>query len=157
MYAGVMEVALSLATNSRISSGNGNQEVDYLQNFRILQSEFAKHKIDKPIPVQKLAKLTLAPNLEFLQWLRKFWVQRFPDDKHYDAAGRRGGVGAEGAAPAAIAGVTRMESASSVHTVVGQDSESASHPPASKETKRPAKPSLPLATKGSSSGTPLGL
>ncbi|KAI9023390.1 calponin homology domain-containing protein [Hyaloraphidium curvatum] len=95
---------------------DARNEVDNLANFRVLQDAFARHKIDKPIPVQRLAKMSMAPNLEFLQFLRKFWVSRYPEGKHYDALGRRG------EAPA----LARPSSSASVNTAV---SEPAAQPP----------------------------
>ena len=63
---------------------------------------FAKHQVDKPIPVQQLTKCRMQDNLEFLQWTKKFWDQHFPGDE-YDAVGRRKGVvvaaGGGGGAP----------------------------------------------------------
>lgn len=35
---------------------NARMEYEYLENFKILQKAFSKHKIDKPIPVGKLVK-----------------------------------------------------------------------------------------------------
>lgn len=49
---------------------------------------FAKHQIDKPIPVESLVKCKMQDNLEFLQWTKKFWDLNFPDHD-YDAVGRR--------------------------------------------------------------------
>lgn len=35
---------------------NARMEYEYLENFKVLQKAFAKHRIDKPIPVEKLVK-----------------------------------------------------------------------------------------------------
>lgn len=51
---------------------------------------FAKHQIDKPIPIESLVKCKMQDNLEFLQWTKKFWDLNFPDHE-YDAAARRKG------------------------------------------------------------------
>lgn len=94
---------------------NANGEAAYVQNFKVLQSTsclvlpqsprveiltaaadiFAKHQIDKPIPVVALIKCKMQDNLEFLQWTKKFWDLNFPDHE-YDAVARRKG----GALPA---------------------------------------------------------
>ncbi len=66
----------------------------------MLQTHFLKHKIDKVIPVEKLAKCKMQDNLEFLQWCKKYWDQYYPGGE-YDAVGRRGGHVA--AAPTAVA------------------------------------------------------
>jgi len=100
---------------------NVNSEYAYIQNFKVLQSElacpswgvftcthlrirersssdvvlyldcFAKHQVDKPIPVEALVKCKMQDNLEFLQWTKKFWDQYYPGGD-YDAVGRRKGA-----------------------------------------------------------------
>ena len=53
-------------------------------NFKVLQDTFKRHKIDKPITVEKLVKCKMMENLEFLQWLKKYWDLNFPGGD-YDA------------------------------------------------------------------------
>ncbi|KAJ3003472.1 hypothetical protein HKX48_001748, partial [Thoreauomyces humboldtii] len=65
-------------------------EYEYVSNFKILQNAFDKHKIDNAIPVERLMKCKFQDNLEFLQWMKKFWDNYFPGGA-YDAVGRRGG------------------------------------------------------------------
>ncbi|KAL1600530.1 microtubule integrity protein mal3 [Paraconiothyrium brasiliense] len=71
---------------------NANTEYAYLQNFKILQNTFAKHHVDKPIPVQQLVKCKMQDNLEFLQFAKRYWDQYFPGHE-YDALARRNGQG----------------------------------------------------------------
>ncbi|KAJ5918450.1 hypothetical protein N7466_010442 [Penicillium verhagenii] len=79
---------------------NVNSEYAYLQNFKVLQNVFARHSVDKPIPVQSLSKCRMQDNLEFLQWVKKYWDQHYPGGD-YDAVGRRKASGAPvGGAPA---------------------------------------------------------
>ncbi|WOO80914.1 Protein BIM1 [Vanrija pseudolonga] len=77
---------------------NAKMEYEYLENFKILQKAFAKHRIDKPIPVERLVKCKMQDNLEFLQWMKKFWDLN-SSGAEYNAAARSGGVIAA-AAPA---------------------------------------------------------
>ncbi|EAW09759.1 microtubule-binding protein BIM1 [Aspergillus clavatus NRRL 1] len=79
---------------------NVNTEYAYLQNFKVLQNVFARHQVDKPIPVQQLTKCRMQDNLEFLQWIKKYWDQHYPGGD-YDAVGRRK---ASGGPPASAAG-----------------------------------------------------
>ncbi|KAK9766621.1 microtubule integrity protein mal3 [Basidiobolus ranarum] len=51
---------------------NANQEYEYIQNYKILQVAFNKHKIEREIPIGKLVKCKFQDNLEFLQWLKHF-------------------------------------------------------------------------------------
>ncbi|KTW31474.1 hypothetical protein T552_00117 [Pneumocystis carinii B80] len=69
---------------------NCNNEYQYLQNWRVIQCIFTQHKIDKVIYVDRLVKCKFQDNLEFLQWVKKFWDQHF-SGAEYDAIGRRGG------------------------------------------------------------------
>ncbi|QSL65426.1 hypothetical protein MERGE_002736 [Pneumocystis wakefieldiae] len=69
---------------------NCNNEYQYLQNWRVIQSIFTQHKIDKVVYVDRLIKCKFQDNLEFLQWVKKFWDQHF-SGVEYNALGRRGG------------------------------------------------------------------
>ncbi|KAG0209292.1 hypothetical protein BGX28_010395 [Mortierella sp. GBA30] len=64
-------------------------EYEYLGNYKVLQTCFTQRKIDKAIPTDRLMKCKMQDNLEFLQWIKKFWDRNFPGD-HYDAQARRG-------------------------------------------------------------------
>ncbi|CAG7917504.1 unnamed protein product [Penicillium olsonii] len=84
---------------------NVNTEYAYLQNFNVLQNVFKRHQISKPIPVQSLTKCRMQDNLEFLQWVKKYWDQHYPGGD-YDAVSRRKASGAPasvGATPASRA------------------------------------------------------
>ena len=67
----------------------------HLENFKILQSTFTNHSVDKIIPVERLVKCRMQDNLEFLQWVKRFWEQYYNGDG-YDAQARRGGRGKNG-------------------------------------------------------------
>ncbi|MCJ1230966.1 hypothetical protein MMC12_007641 [Toensbergia leucococca] len=72
---------------------NVNSEYAYVQNFKILQTCFTKHQIDRLVPVEALIKCKMQDNLEFLQWTKRFWDQYYPGGD-YDALGRRKASGA---------------------------------------------------------------
>lgn len=98
---------------------NANAEFKYLANWKVIQTHFNKHKIDKVIPVERLAKCKMQDNLEFLQWAKKFWDQMFPGGD-YNATGRRGGqvssgggLGASTSSNHASAPATRASTATS--------------------------------------------
>lgn len=61
-----------------------------------LLDAFAKHQIDKVVPVQALVKCKMQDNLEFLQWSKRFWDQYYPGGD-YDAVARRKGAAMTGA------------------------------------------------------------
>ena len=67
---------------------NTTSEYEYHTNYKILQSCFRKHGIEKPVNVERLVKCRFQDNLEFLQWLKKYWAQT-KDSSPYDAEARR--------------------------------------------------------------------
>ncbi|RGB41110.1 calponin homology domain-containing protein [Rhizophagus diaphanus] len=72
---------------------NARHEYEYVANYKVLQTAFDKHKIDKIIPIERLTKCKFQDNLEFLQWMKKYWDTYYPGGP-YDAQARRGGGGA---------------------------------------------------------------
>ncbi|SPO41094.1 probable EB1-like protein [Pseudozyma flocculosa] len=86
---------------------DAKHEYEYLNNFKVLQDTFKRNKIDKPIPVDRLVRCKMQDNLEFLQWIKKFWDNNFPGNP-YDAEGRRAG---QVAAPPPLLGATTVGSA----------------------------------------------
>lgn len=93
---------------------NAKLEYEFLANFKILQNVFKAKKIDKPIPVEKLVKCKMQDNLEFLQWIRRFWDSNFPGTE-YDAVARRKGVALEPPATVAPLTTAKTGSAGSLH------------------------------------------
>jgi len=75
-------------------------EYEFLGNFKVLQNVFKQHKVDRPIPVDRLVKCKMQDNLEFLQWARKYWDQTY-SGQEYNASARRKGAPAD--PPATIA------------------------------------------------------
>lgn len=67
-------------------------DYEYLLNYKILQSLFAKHGVSKTVPVERLLKCKLQDNLEFLQWLKRFWMET-KDESEYEPTSRRKGGG----------------------------------------------------------------
>lgn len=96
---------------------NTVQEYEYVNNFKVLQKAFTDHQVDKVIPVERLVKCRFQDNLEFLQWVKKYWDTFFPGGA-YDAIARRKGGSATGMAsgmvkPAATTGMKKTLSNSS--------------------------------------------
>ncbi|KAK9472408.1 calponin homology domain-containing protein [Dipodascopsis tothii] len=69
-----------------------NAEYQYIANFKVLQTSFLQHKIDRSIPVERLTKCRFQDNLEFLQWAKRFWDANYPGGE-YDPVARRRGTG----------------------------------------------------------------
>jgi len=67
---------------------NAKHEYEFINNFKVLQNVFDKHKIDKHIDVAKLVKGKYQDNLEFLQWIKRYFDLNFSGGE-YNAAERR--------------------------------------------------------------------
>ncbi|KAG9051626.1 hypothetical protein FS837_000013 [Tulasnella sp. UAMH 9824] len=109
-YCQIMDSIYGDVPMSRVKM-NAKHEYEFLANFKILQNVFKAKKVEKPIPVEKLVKCKMQDNLEFLQWIRRFWDANASGEP-YDAAARRKGGGAE--PPATIAPVAPRSTGLSV-------------------------------------------
>eukprot|EP01117_Protostelium_nocturnum_P017165 TRINITY_DN6940_c0_g1_i2.p1 TRINITY_DN6940_c0_g1~~TRINITY_DN6940_c0_g1_i2.p1 ORF type:complete len:205 (-),score=82.39 TRINITY_DN6940_c0_g1_i2:64-678(-) len=69
---------------------NANTEYEYVKNFKVLQKAFDKLQIDKSIDVAKLVKAKYQDNLEFLQWIKRYYDLN-NGGAEYDAIERRKG------------------------------------------------------------------
>ncbi|KAG8772498.1 hypothetical protein FRC12_003038 [Ceratobasidium sp. 428] len=79
---------------------NAKHEYEFLANYKVMQMFFKQKKIDKPIPVEKLVKCKMQDNLEFLQWMKRYWLSNY-GGQPYDAVARRRGAPTD--TPATIA------------------------------------------------------
>ncbi|KIJ14941.1 hypothetical protein PAXINDRAFT_169366 [Paxillus involutus ATCC 200175] len=79
---------------------NAKHEYEFVANFKVLQNTFKAKKIDKPILIEKLVKCKMQDNLEFLQWMKRFWDSNY-GGQGYDAVARRKGAPTD--TPATIA------------------------------------------------------
>ncbi|KAJ2918756.1 hypothetical protein MD484_g1708, partial [Candolleomyces efflorescens] len=86
---------------------NAKHEYEFLANFKVLQNVFKAKRIDKPVPVEKLVKCKMQDNLEFLQWIKRFWESNY-GGHGYDAVARRKGAALE--PPATVAPVPTSRS-----------------------------------------------
>ena len=65
-------------------------EWEFIGNLKILQQGFAKCKIQKYIDIEKLSKGRYQDNLEFIQWLKRYFdIHNKNDPKTYDAPSLR--------------------------------------------------------------------
>ena len=65
-------------------------EWEFLTNLKILQQSFLKCRIHKHIEVEKLAKCKYQDNLEFVQWLKRYFDLHNKNDlTTYDPAAAR--------------------------------------------------------------------
>ncbi|CCK72726.1 microtubule-binding protein BIM1 KNAG_0L01050 [Huiozyma naganishii CBS 8797] len=67
---------------------DASAEYEYYTNYKILQSCFARHQIEKIVYVEKMVRCRFQDNLEFLQWVKRYWTQH-KDGTPYDPVARR--------------------------------------------------------------------
>ena len=78
--------------------------------------------MDKIVPVDKLMKCKFQDNLEFMQWVKRYWDQNFPGGAYDPLARRKGGpkttaaAGGGGGGMRATAGARRPAAASAAAT-----------------------------------------
>ncbi|ORZ17741.1 calponin homology domain-containing protein [Absidia repens] len=88
------------------------QEYEYVGNFKVLQNTFDKHNVDKIIPVDKLMKCRFQDNLEFMQWMKRFWDQNYPGGAYNPLARRKGGAKSSSSARGGATATTRTTAGS---------------------------------------------
>jgi len=64
-------------------------DYEYVNNFKILQTVFTQQKIMRAIEVNKLIKGKYQDNLEFLQWMKKFYEENKNPNEKYEPEARR--------------------------------------------------------------------
>ncbi|WFD31607.1 cysteine desulfurase [Malassezia sp. CBS 17886] len=108
-YAQVIDSIYGNVPMSRINFA-AKHEYEFLSNYKVLQNVFVRNKVDKGIPVDRLVRCKMQDNLEFLQWLKKFWDMNYVGEGLYDAEGRRGAQPIAAAASGGVSG-RRMSTA----------------------------------------------
>jgi RP/EB family microtubule-associated protein len=74
-------------------SWHARNEWEFIGNYKILQQAFAKCKIQKHIDIEKLSKCKYQDNLEFIQWLKRYFDLHNKNElANYDPAAARKNV-----------------------------------------------------------------
>jgi len=124
---------------------NAKHEYEYIQNFKVLQSVFDKHKLDKHIDVAKLVKGKYQDNLEFLQWIKRFFDLNFSGGE-YNAVERRkqvgaatagSGIGKKSSAPSKSTTPAKKVAATPAKTVSAKSATPAAKAPVKTSVKSP--------------------
>uniref|UniRef100_A0A1I7VJN1 Calponin-homology (CH) domain-containing protein n=1 Tax=Loa loa TaxID=7209 RepID=A0A1I7VJN1_LOALO len=69
---------------------NSRNEVDWIGNWRLLQTAWKDLGVKKGVPVERLLRSKFQDNFEFLQWFKKFFDANY-DGHQYDALQARNG------------------------------------------------------------------
>jgi RP/EB family microtubule-associated protein len=122
------------------------QSYEWVNNFKILQAVFTAQKISKPIDIERLVRGKYQDNLEFCQWLKNFWDERY-NGQEYDAVRVREEAAAKagkGAAPRPKpVGAMKQPSASGAGAApkpAAAAAAAAAPAPAGGDAKKPAAP-----------------
>lgn len=68
---------------------SANKDFEYVGNYKILQTAFAKLNIDKYVDVDRLISGRYMDNLEFMQWFKRFFEMSVQSKGNYDSVGQR--------------------------------------------------------------------
>uniref|UniRef100_A0A1I7XHM6 Calponin-homology (CH) domain-containing protein n=1 Tax=Heterorhabditis bacteriophora TaxID=37862 RepID=A0A1I7XHM6_HETBA len=69
---------------------NSHLELDWLSNWKLVQTAWKSLGVEKVVPVDKLIKGKFQDNFEFLQWFKKFFDANY-DGHEYNPLDARGG------------------------------------------------------------------
>ncbi|MFH4982646.1 hypothetical protein AB6A40_009355 [Gnathostoma spinigerum] len=69
---------------------NSRLELDWLSNWKLMQTAWRSLGIDKIVPVEKLIKGKFQDNFEFLQWFKKFFDANFDGHEYSPLEARFG-------------------------------------------------------------------
>jgi len=67
-------------------------EWEFINNLKLLQQAFLKCGLNKHIEIERLAKAKYQDNLEFAQWMKRYYDLNNGANKEYDAVGKRNSV-----------------------------------------------------------------
>ena len=116
IYCQIMDAAHPNIVPMHKVSFAARAEHEYVQNYKVLQTVFDKLRIAKNIEVEKLCKARPLDNLEFLQWMKRYFdVTVGEATEGYDPVQRRMGCKGGGAQTSlSISTTTTSTSSSSV-------------------------------------------
>ena len=89
-YCGLTDLLFPGSCQLKKVKWNSRHEIDWINNWRVLQGSWKQLGVDKPVPVEKLLKAKFQENFEFLQWFKKFFDANY-EEHDYDAVTARGG------------------------------------------------------------------
>ena len=91
VYCQIMDKIAPNTFNFKSVKWDAKFDYQYIDNFKVLQNAFKNNNIKKVIEVEKLTKAKYQDNLEFCQWLKKYYELHCNKEEPYDAVAKRGG------------------------------------------------------------------
>lgn len=121
-------------------------DYEFIQNYKLLQAAFAKHKIQRYVDVDKLIKAKYQDNLEFCQWLKAFHDQSGVDrgDEYDPNAARAKG---KGVSNKTIAWLKSSGGSSGVAAARTRTTTTRQRPAPTKTTRTPPRPDTTKTTR----------
>uniref|UniRef100_A0A914Y7D4 Uncharacterized protein n=1 Tax=Panagrolaimus superbus TaxID=310955 RepID=A0A914Y7D4_9BILA len=157
-YCGLTDYLFPGSLQLKKVKWNSRHEVDWINNWRVLQQAWKQLGVDKPVPVEKLLKAKFQENFEFLQWFKKFFDANY-EEHEYDAIASRGGEefpavlpGGKAPPPARVA---PRPAAAPTRTSVPSTTRRSAAPAPQKATAAPSQKTAPKAP--TSNGSSLGI
>ncbi|VDK70681.1 unnamed protein product, partial [Anisakis simplex] len=69
---------------------NSKSELDWISNWRLLQTSWKELGVEKAVPVERLIKGKFQDNFEFLQWFKKFFDANCTGNPYHPISARNG-------------------------------------------------------------------
>jgi len=92
VYCQILDSIYSGKVNMSRVNFKAKLEWEFVNNFKVLQQSFLKCNLNKHIEVEKLAKAKYQDNLEFAQWMKRYYDLNGGASKDYDPITRRNGI-----------------------------------------------------------------
>lgn len=73
VYCQIMDSLFPKQVHMSKVQWKAKNEWEFINNFKILQQSFLKCKLNKYIDVERLSKAKYQDNLEFAQWMKRFF------------------------------------------------------------------------------------
>ncbi|XP_043072126.1 microtubule-associated protein RP/EB family member 1-like isoform X2 [Drosophila grimshawi] len=90
-YCNLMDILFPNLIQMRNVKFMGNQKIDYIKNFKLLQQGFNKLQVNVSFDIQELIKGNYRENYQFANWFKVFYDRNFESIcKNYCAKKARG-------------------------------------------------------------------
>ena len=85
----IMDIIAPGCISMKKVNWKASQEYEYVNNYKLLQQAFTKLGLKKVIEVEKLIKGKYQDNLEFMQWLKRYYDMKVGSTEGHDVISKR--------------------------------------------------------------------